>query len=234
MNVTTQQVLASLTGYPRNLQWTNFRNVTNSPNPPFTAQTGSSYAWTHGRVVLQSDGYYRFRSVRVTVRLNSQQSWKVTSWYNNASTTERAHLLEHERGHYHITGLIARDLCRELLSLEMSDEIVSVLRDVGDSAQARLQYASRELLADARQKGQDADNLYRWLENANVNGVPREGQYERDTGHGRLRRAQQKWTEIFNHSQRNDTALSLMLTMRGCGAPTGNSLGTCVSNAVTP
>ena len=232
--VTTQQVLASLTGYPRNLSWTNFRNVSTSPSPPFSAQTGSSYSWTVGRVALQSDGYYRFRSVRVTVRLNSQQSWKLTSWFNNASNTERNRLLEHEQGHYEITGLIARDLCRELLSLEMSDEIVSVLRGVGDSAQARLQYASRELQADARRKSQAAADLYRWLENSNVNGVPREGQYERDTGHGSLRQAQQKWTGIFSHSRRNDTALSLMLTMRGCGAPSGSTLGTCVSNTATP
>ncbi|MEZ6117696.1 MAG: hypothetical protein R3C28_14150 [Pirellulaceae bacterium] len=226
---TTAEVLSNLNGYPRTLAWSNFAPRATSPSPPFSAQTGSAFRWRTGGVTLRN-GIYRFSSVRVDVSVIAAATWRDMSWYNNAGTADRQRLLVHEQGHFEITGLCARDLCRELMSLEMSDDVVGVLRGVGDSAAARLQYANRKMNEDAHRKASEIQALQQWLENAVVNGSNREGQYERDTNHGQNAHAQHRWTQIFRMSLDQDIPLSLVMAMHNCSSSMGTNLQQCMSN----
>jgi hypothetical protein len=135
--------------------------------------------------------------------------WRARDWFDAASVQEQNELLEHEQGHFEITGLVARDLCVSLLNLELSDAVAGAMRGVGTSASAKLTYARTQLAADAREVSRRATTFFRWIENTQVSGVVQEGQYERDTNHGMNRIAQTRWTEIFQFARTSGTPLSL-------------------------
>lgn len=224
---TPQQIAASLTGYPRTLTWNDFTARSSSPSPPFAAQTSTSFNMTHGPAALQSDGYYRLTNVRVRVSINSNLTWRDTSWFASASQADQDALLVHEQGHFELGGLVARDLCVSLLNLSLSDAVADAMRGVGNSAQARLNYARTSLSTDAARLGREATATYQWVENSEVSGVHREGQYDSDTNHGANTVAQTKWNDLFRFCQTSGTGLALALMMNGCRA---GMPGACMSN----
>lgn len=226
---TADQIQNSFSGYPRTLMWSDFPVRATSPDPPHAAQTVSSFSMSHGSAALGTDGWYRLTNVRVRVTLNTGAMWQARDWFDSASNQEQIDLLEHEQGHFEITGLVARDLCVSLLNLELSDAVAGAMRGIGTSAGAKLTYARTQLAADAREVSRRATTFFQWIENANIGGTVREGQYERDTNHGMNRTAQTRWTEIFRFARTSGTPLSLALLMRGCGA--SMPIGTCVANS---
>ncbi len=218
MVATTQQVLSHLRGYPRTLTWADFRRVNQSLSPPYHAQTSSRYSWRYSTVRLVG-GVYKLNGVQVQVRVDRNGSWVVSSWLQNASAQDKQDLLRHEQGHFDITGLIARDLCRDLLSLEMSEAVVGILRGVGNSAQARLRYAGTELRRQAQQAASGAESLHRRVENSTANNVTTPGLYETETNHGGNARVQQRWDRIFRFARTTDTSLWISLDLNGYHLP---------------
>ena len=81
-------------------------------------------------------------------------------------------MLLHEQGHHDIIGLIARDLCRKLLSISLSSDIVDILRDAGDTPRARLAYVRRDFAEQADSAGQAATAIKNWLENSSTGPTP--------------------------------------------------------------
>jgi hypothetical protein len=211
--VTTQQVLAHVSGFPRDLTWADFRRVPQSMMPPYYAHVATRLTATHADAQLDPDGSYRWKRIQVNAIIDAASTWVVDSWLQHAPAAQMAYLLQHEQGHLDICGLIARDLCRELLETEVSDAVISVLQGVANTPQARLQAAINELHADAQRHYRDAETLYGRLESQTINGTLRDGQYERETRHGRNAAAQRRWTTLLNYSRTRDEPLSLTLLM---------------------
>jgi len=135
----------------------------------------------------------------------------------NASQADQANLLLHEQGHHDIIGLIARDLCRKLLSISLSSDIVNILQDAGDTPRARLAYVRRDFAAQANSAGQAATAMRNWLENTST----QDGLYESETNHGQNQQAQTRWNDIFRHARGTDTSLAVTLTVWGYSVPAG-------------
>jgi hypothetical protein len=104
----------SLTGWPRNVTWDEFREVPSNPeggDEDAYISTAFPYTWDWG-----SEGRtYRVTNVRVTIRLRDGESWVVRGRQSND-------LLSHEQGHYDITGLMGRDLAEDLSRVTASSE----------------------------------------------------------------------------------------------------------------
>ena len=117
---TNQQVMAHITGWPRQLSWWNFKKVDAVPAgfpDNSDAFTTAEFSWA-GATAKNKDQKYYFPNVRVTVRLVQDQTWVLK---DVAKGPSNALVLKHEQGHYNITGLAARDLCRDLMQLEEDD-----------------------------------------------------------------------------------------------------------------
>jgi hypothetical protein len=158
---------------------------------------------------------YRLTGVSVTVTLVRNPTWVVSSFLNSATADAQAKLLRHEQGHHDIIGLIARDLCRRWLSLEMDESIVQVLTDAGSTSRSRLNYVRTEMRRDAQACSDRATAMRNWLENTDTG----EGLYERETNHGQNATAQDKWNDIFTHARNTDTSLSVTLMVWGYSVP---------------
>jgi hypothetical protein len=62
-----------------------------------------------------ADGKHRLSDVQVIVTLNMTESWRVMG-------CETATLLRHQQGRYDLTFVVARELCRRLLELELTPQ----------------------------------------------------------------------------------------------------------------
>jgi len=201
---TLAEIQAVMTGFPRNLTWNDFRTVQASPSPPRAAFVSSVYRTTGWRVALVA-GVYRVRGFRVTVSLSSGQSWATSAAKQNAG------LLAHEQGHYDITGLIARDLARQVLNLSTSAAVVEVITDAGNTAQSRVNYMTREFQRSIDRFGQRAQTLLNRLQS---NGA-QAGIYDRQTNHGLKAAVQTRWNNMFQRLKRENEDFDLWLMMSG-------------------
>jgi hypothetical protein len=202
---TTQEVNRAVTGYPRSLKWQDFRSVRTSLVPPFEAQTATRYDRA-GWSTLLSQRVYRLSKVSVTVTLN-----QVGTWVVNQTGVRTDPLLKHEQGHLDITGLIARDMCRSLLELQMDEDVIAYVRGVGPRPQDKLLAANNYLLENVRRVDAEAAALSRRLQGFTENQVVHEGVYDQETGHGTNAVGQQKWNEIFKYAWDYDTSLSVTM-----------------------
>lgn len=211
---TTAEVLAKLSGYPRDLTWASFRKVNQSPQPPFQAMTSASYA-TAGYSTRLIGGEYRpvFSGRFVaTITINTLGTWVV-----NQASAQTSDLLRHEQGHFDITGLIARDLCRCLMSIGISRDIIAIDRTLPShpTDSQLLRTAHNFIRGEVARCSSEASTLMNRLQSHRENGVLVDGLYDRETQHGAVALAQQKWNDIFRYSRDNDTSLSVTMMVFG-------------------
>ncbi len=207
---TTAEVLAKLSGYPRNLTWASFRKVNHSPQPPFQAMTSARYATSGYATRLVGTEYRPVFSGRfvVTVSINSLGTWVLKQ-----AAAQTDDLLRHEQGHFDITGLIARDLCRCLMSISISRDIIAIDRTLPSNPTENqlLRTAHQFISGEITRCSSEASALMTRLQSRRENGVLVDGLYDQETQHGAVALAQQKWNDIFRFSRDNDTSLSVTM-----------------------
>jgi hypothetical protein len=96
-----------ITGWPRNLTWADFPEVTSRPGKEvedarITADADLKWVCSH------HGGLFHLTSLTITMRVVPEKTWVVR-------TLETDSLLKHEQGHYDIVGLMARDMAKEIL-----------------------------------------------------------------------------------------------------------------------
>jgi predicted secreted Zn-dependent protease len=121
--------------------------------------------------VTREGGQRRVSSLTVTIAVNRGANWVVRS----AKTPE---LLNHEQGHFDITGLMGRDMGNEILAAR-----AGTLED--------LQQQITAIIERYRQRGRDLN-----------------ARYDTETGGGRNRDAQRRWDERIRSSIDGGTAFS--------------------------
>ena len=205
---TTAEVLANLRGYPSNLRWSDFRSVNTSPNPPFQAQTSSSFKASFA--TEHAHGVYRVTKVQVTVTKGGVAMWAVNG---SARTND---LLKHEQGHFDITGLVARDLCRDLMSIEYDEMVLQCATEAGKTKATLNAYVKKVLGEDTKRAMDDAKAMMELLGGRAIQGGGHtDGQYDDDTNHSQNAVGQQKWNDILQYSRLNDTSLKLTMMIFG-------------------
>ncbi|MCU7905708.1 MAG: DUF922 domain-containing protein [Candidatus Thiodiazotropha sp. (ex Epidulcina cf. delphinae)] len=106
----TAQAGPTLSGWPRQLAWSDFSDIQSRPRGE-SEDAGISIGFRPGRLTYeQENGEYRLGVVEFRMVLNQSGSWVVVSGKN-------ATLLAHEQGHYDIVGLCYRDLVAEIRRL---------------------------------------------------------------------------------------------------------------------
>jgi hypothetical protein len=160
---------AQINGVARTLQWTDFRARSVAPpaegeevtaaftNAGFRFQRNAQISWIAG----SSPERYRIAdNFIMNVELIQQSSdpeqvsW-VASWVAAQPATERDLLLNHERGHYGLVALLARDCFNELRALTSNQyESVSAAQDawndIVDRFQAKIQPIQNTYDSDAQ------------------------------------------------------------------------------------
>lgn len=180
------------------LEWNkHFTQIQGSRNPPDQAFTHANFqpkaSWSSK---AGADGKFRFTNVSVTVTMNRGNSWVVQG-------TQNDDLLNHEQGHYTLTWLKARTLCRKLLEWDMDKMILDVAKvpvkpleyqeaeykKMFDTAQAEI--SALNTLYDSRTMGaKDANGLI----DATF---------------------QAAWDKLIKYSLVNDTDPTLLVAMAG-------------------
>lgn len=205
MTMTAQQASSLTTGFSIPVQWNNFQHLANPPGPR-DAHIDVRYNFNTGTAQLQA-GVYRFTNPRATVSINATGTWVRSNWYQNASSAEKSRLLRHEQGHYDLIRLVVRDLVQTVGSLEWHEAVVSALREVGNSAAARLHWAQRRLQDDARTAIQRAEALIRELAGT----PPADGLYDSNTDHGSRQAQQNTWNQVFDRCVQTGESLGTLL-----------------------
>jgi hypothetical protein len=203
---TPDEIKAALSGFPRVLNWGDFRQVKTAPDPSAAALTASGYQLAAGWKARLKDGEYRVHNLRVSVSL-SHTSWAIPSARSNST------LLLHEQGHYDITGLIARDLVRGVLNLSFQEEVVAVLKDSGDSPAQHLNYVQKLFNDSVKDLDSRATTLMDKLQTDPATGM--DGIYDTDTAHSANTANQAKWNSWFSRLKGNDDDFGLWLAIQG-------------------
>jgi hypothetical protein len=109
----------------RKLEWSDFRKVDKTApgagQTAFGAQTATDIVPTGFGVEPVPNGAGKVRmkdSLTVTIQFKSAQSW-VAKWVFTKSQQFQADLLKHERGHYQLAGLLARDFFLGAMRLKL-------------------------------------------------------------------------------------------------------------------
>lgn len=112
----------------RILSWTDFKKVQRpAPGPGQTAtaaRTAAEFIW--GGILFEpvpgsKPVTYRLKDdVTMTIRLRSNESW-VAGWVFTLPQSDQDALLNHERGHYRIVALMARDFFWEIMALKLNE-----------------------------------------------------------------------------------------------------------------
>jgi hypothetical protein len=98
----------TLTGWPRSIGWADFTEVAVAPdNAHEAAQIDSRAIQPTNVSVERSNGTVRVTAYTVTLSVFRDNSWVVASQKSGA-------LLNHEQGHYDITGIVARDMVTQI------------------------------------------------------------------------------------------------------------------------
>jgi len=201
---TTQEVLQHMTGHtggrPQQINWqSHFTRVQHPRSGNDDALTHVDFRPTyHYSDRPDREGKHRLTNVRVTVSMNQARSWVVAG-------RETPLLLRHEQGHYNITFLVARNLCRRLLELEWDS---SVLTAVGESSSRQIMNWLRtdadQLIRNAQTEATRLNNLYdspiRGAKNVDGSINPN---------------YQSHWDNMINHAIQYDTGLSILIEVSG-------------------
>ncbi len=200
------EIQAAMTGFPRTLDWKDFRSVQTSPEPPHEAMTSASFSTTGWRVALVK-GEYRVTGFRATVVLDANPSWAT------ASARTSTDLLTHEQGHFDITGLIARDIVSRVLSLSYDEAVVAALKGVGNSPQARINWVTQEFQKEVNKAGLEARTALNRLQTDPT--TKQDGIYDTQTNHSQNTTAQAVWNARFQQAKLANTNFQLDLKLAG-------------------
>ncbi|MET0122860.1 MAG: DUF922 domain-containing protein [Candidatus Thiodiazotropha sp. 6PLUC9] len=121
----TAQGGPSLSGWPRQLTWDDFREVQSRPRGESEDATIAMQLRPSRLRFVVEGGQHRIGDVEFRMVLNNGNTWVVTS----AKSSE---LLNHEQGHYDIVGLCYRDMVNEIRALRESsrNRLVRAVRRV--------------------------------------------------------------------------------------------------------
>jgi hypothetical protein len=202
---TNQEVLQHITGHtggtPLQLTWQNFTPVQQPRIRGRDAFTDAPFNINVGFPAHpDQDGSYRFQNVRITVTMSRASSWVVNGKQSPA-------LLDHEQGHYNITWLVMRELCRDLLDVEWDATVLAATSGTSHGqVQARLRQDYDRLTRTARS---DVDRL-----NTQYDSVP-------EANHGLNAGGQSRWDRFFQYVIRNQESDLSSLLLFGAGTPSG-------------
>ena len=203
---TQQEVLKHITGHtggvPMQLSWnTHFTQVRQARIAGRAANTDAPFrANMTFTTKPDTDGKIRFKNVHVTVSMNRGASWVV-------SGQQTAALLNHEQGHFNITWLAARELCRKMLEYELDASVLNATRS-GSTAQV-MQKLRQDFQEMERATQRDVDRLNVLYDSM--------GQ----TNHGANARPQTEWDRFLRYVIQNSDSDMSTLLMIGGGTPTG-------------
>ncbi len=195
-----------MTGFPRTLEWKDFRSVQNSPEPPHEAMTSASFSTTGWRVALVK-GEYRVTGFKANVTLNATASWATPSARTSTD------LLKHEQGHFDITGLITRDIVSRVLSLSYDEAVVAALKGVGNTPQARINWVTQEFQKEVNKAGLEARTALNRLQTDPA--TKQDGIYDTQTNHSQNTKAQTLWDDRLQQAKLNNTNFQLDLKLAG-------------------
>ncbi|WP_316364271.1 hypothetical protein [Candidatus Thiodiazotropha sp. CDECU1] len=137
----------TLTGWPRQLAWSDFRDIQSRPRGE-SEDARISMGFRPGRVrVVEEESEHRLGEMEFAMVLNPAGSWVV-------ATSKTAELLAHEQGHFDIVGLCYRDLTVEA-------------RTIRGSSRNRLLLEMRRIM---REHDQRAESLTREYETQTEHG----------------------------------------------------------------
>ncbi|PIE89591.1 MAG: hypothetical protein CR997_10270 [Acidobacteria bacterium] len=103
-----------LSGYPKDLQWSDFTSKETPPVKGYTAFTYTTYTETRRVVKKSEDGDY-FLCTKLTIAVNVD---KAKSWVLKSAKSKE--LLKHEQGHFDIVGIAAKHVL-EIISSEQAE-----------------------------------------------------------------------------------------------------------------
>ena len=156
-----------ITGWPRNITWDEFKELSARPSGENEdAQIHSEVDQPSEVAVVRESGIYRVTSLTVTIRTVTEDDWVVTS-------QKSAELLSHEQGHYDITGLMGRDMGKEIVAARASSK---------DDLQTKV----TQIIEKYAQRAKDLS-----------------AQYDDETNHGRNRDAQKKWNDRIHSAMQS-------------------------------
>lgn len=152
-------------------------------------------------------GNYRVHGARVTVSLNPRRSWAIPAARSSAD------LLQHEQGHYDITGLIARDLISNVLDLSMGATVVAALQDSGATPRDHLQYVTRRFQDEFDGFVRDATALGARLQTDPA--TQADGLYDVQTDHSRNSDGQRTWNARLQRIRGGNAGFAFSLKIEG-------------------
>jgi len=113
--VTLSTAAPTLSGWPRQIAWSEFRDLERQPSGvPETAQVAVELRPSQ-LSIERGNGQFKLGNVTFRMGINRSDSWVVAGQKSDA-------LLAHEQGHYNIVGLCYRDLVVELQRLRASSQ----------------------------------------------------------------------------------------------------------------
>jgi hypothetical protein len=108
------QAAARVTGWPRNLTWSDFPEVSSAADgSDENAQIHAEITQPTNVGVVHEHGQVRISSLTVNLSVDRGDSWVVRS-------AKADDLLSHEQGHYDITGMMGRDMGGEIMAARAS------------------------------------------------------------------------------------------------------------------
>jgi len=199
---TAQQVLDHMHGFQRTLKFSDFRLINVPPTQASKALTSAQYGSTFAFAHLTDHQTYSLEPISVTVEFNRSASWMDRS-------SQVASLLDHEQGHFDIVRLIARDFCRQLLSMEMDAIILDSTQDA--TRLGPLQHARAYMRTEVDKIIAAARALMDSLQST----PSRDGIYDTQTMHGTNATVQGQWDDALQHAISTNTDLELTLSLFG-------------------
>ncbi len=140
--VTVSTAGPTLSGWPRQIAWSEFRDLGSRPGGASEDAQIAVELRPSRLAIERENGQFKLGNVTFRMVVNRPDSWVVTG---QKSTT----LLEHEQGHYDIVGLCYRDLIAELQRLRANSKS-QLAREV------RLLMGQYDRLADTLSKEYDS------------------------------------------------------------------------------
>ena len=133
--------VVTLTGWPRSITWDEFTERSSRPEGAEEAAQIHSEAIQPDKVdVDRTNGRFHVKDYIVNVEVVAADTWVVTSQKSNA-------LLNHEQGHYDITGLTSRDMVADIAAARGTSP-----KDLGEQVQ--------KIIARTRTLGAKLTKLY--------------------------------------------------------------------------
>jgi len=166
------QATVQIFGWPRNISWDEFKELRSRPEGEDEDAQTHSEADQPERVTVHSvGGWFRVTALTVRVRIVSGDTWVV-------GPLKTDNLLNHEQGHYDITGVLGRDMANEIVA-----------------ARARNVQGLQEQVAQIIERYTDRADAWTKL-------------YDHETEHSRNDAAQRRWDRQLRDSIRSGCAFS--------------------------